>query len=263
MNKKLAICFISGMLLYLLTFWTSGISVFLAGWVQSLAFFALTYFLLMKFAEPKSYGTSYAVAVVLGRLLLEIPIRIYEFPETLYSVVVTITVLFAVVLAAVNFSEKRVSVFVLSAVFIALMNTIVHSEFYHTMRHDYEYQLKMSRKSRVILAKDPTATTGHLGIEDNKFEFGFVRKDEQKTIRCPFVLINTGSKPVVIQKVDVSCGGITVTDYPKVIAPGESKTLYADVHTESQSGFFNKVIYIKSNADNNLEILQIKGEIQE
>jgi hypothetical protein len=131
------------------------------------------------------------------------------------------------------------------------------------MRHDYEYQSKMSRKYRVRPAKNPTATTGHLEIENNKFVFGIVRKDEQKTIRCPFVLINTGSKPVVIQKVDVSCGCITVTDYPKMIAPGESKTLYADVHTESQSGFFNKVIYINSNADNNLEILQIKGEIQE
>ena len=104
---------------------------------------------------------------------------------------------------------------------------------------------------------------GHLEIDSSKYSFGIVHKSNQKNILCSFNLKNTGAKLLVIQKIDASCGCVSIRSYPKVIEPNESKTLYVEISTERQFGVFNKVIFINSNADNPLELVRIKGEIQE
>ncbi len=111
--------------LFLLTFWTLGYSGFAAGWTESVAYYGFTYYILDKFAKPKTFGVSYVLAIIMGRIVLELPIRIIEFSDTLGSLIIIINVLVSILLAALYFREKRTSLLVLSFVILTLLNTVV------------------------------------------------------------------------------------------------------------------------------------------
>ena len=116
------------MLTFLLTFWTAGYTLYAAAWTESICFFVLTFLLLQKYAKPNTYGWPIVTAVILGRILLELPIRITEFRATLFSLFIPITVISSIVLAAVYYRERRPVVLILSAIIMVLLNTIVHED---------------------------------------------------------------------------------------------------------------------------------------
>lgn len=81
-------------------------------------------------------------------------------------------------------------------------------------------------------------------------------------IPIEFEIENIGKDPLVILKADVSCGCLSV-NYPKApIRPGENAKLIVNVDTKAQEGRFNKIIFIKSNADNDVELIRILGEVK-
>lgn len=45
------------------------------------------------------------------------------------------------------------------------------------------------------------------------------------------------------------------------ILNGEKGFIKITINTEKQKGYFNKSIFVNSNAKNNLEIIRIKGEV--
>lgn len=104
---------------------------------------------------------------------------------------------------------------------------------------------------------------GHLSIKTPKYSFGVVKKSLQKKVHCSFLLENTGSRPVTIHKIDVSCGCISVREYTKTITPNASGILDIEVNVTNLKGYFNKVVFVNSDADNTLELLRIKGNIEE
>lgn len=76
-----------------------------------------------------------------------------------------------------------------------------------------------------------------------------------------FEIKNSGKLPLVIAKTDVSCGCLSV-DCPKdPILPGKKTRLTVHIDTRAQEGRFNKTVFIKSNADNDVELIRIIGEI--
>jgi len=119
-----------------------------------------------------------------------------------------------------------------------------------------------TEKSSILFDKSfNNHSKGYLLIESSKYNFGVINK-KQKNVHCQFKLKNIGKKSIIINKIDVSCNCVSIIKYPKLIAPNETQILYVNVNTKNQSGYFNKVIYINSNADNPLELVRIKGEIQ-
>lgn len=104
---------------------------------------------------------------------------------------------------------------------------------------------------------------GHLYLTGNRVFFGTIDKKFNKTVKMKCILYNTGGTPIVIHKVDVSCGCISADLLSKVIKPHQSVILIIYVNTEKQIGYFNKSIFINSNADNPIQILRIKGNIIE
>ena len=128
MKKNILISFLMSMLVFLLTFWTAGYSLYAAALTEAASFFVLTYFILEKYANPQTFGLPYVVAIVLGRIIFELPIRITEFPETLFSLFIPIVVFSSIFLAALYFKEKRISVLVLSVIILILLSTIGQSE---------------------------------------------------------------------------------------------------------------------------------------
>ena len=79
-----------------------------------------------------------------------------------------------------------------------------------------------------------------------------------------FTFTNTGDKPLIIKKVQPSCG-CTAAEYPKpteLIAPGKKGTIKVKYNTNIPNSF-SKSISVFSNAkENGRKILRIKGQVK-
>lgn len=123
-KKELLIPFLSSVLVYLLTCWNICFSTYSALWAESVSFFVLTYYMLDNFAEKGSWGLNIILMIILGRIILEIPIRIDNFSGTIASLYITIVVLITILLSAVFWRERKPSVLVLSIGILMLLNTL-------------------------------------------------------------------------------------------------------------------------------------------
>lgn len=98
-------------------------------------------------------------------------------------------------------------------------------------------------------------------LNENLFDFGFVKEKKVKNIVLLFDVENLGKTPLVIFDGDVSCSCLSV-EYPeKPVLYGEKQQLKVNINTKGQKGSFNKVIYWISNATNDVVLLRIKGVI--
>lgn len=101
---------------------------------------------------------------------------------------------------------------------------------------------------------------GHLYVKGNYQSFGEVHKTE-KEVKCTYELKNIGDKPVVVHKIDVSCGCLSVEISSDKIMPNKVAILTIHINPERQLGYFNKSIYVNSNAVNSVLLLRVKGFI--
>ena len=91
MEKKcLLIPFFGSLLVFLLTCWTAAFRGPSAEWAESVSFFLFTYCMLERYAKKDTDGIPVVLMIMLGRIILEIPIRIDDFSGTIGSLFVTI-----------------------------------------------------------------------------------------------------------------------------------------------------------------------------
>lgn len=90
-------------------------------------------------------------------------------------------------------------------------------------------------------------------------DYGNVKKSEDNGVRF-FEFTNTGDQPLIISKVNSSCG-CTVPSYPKdPVMPG--KTGQIEVKYNMNPGPINKTVTVESNAVNKERVpLRIKGTV--
>jgi hypothetical protein len=75
-----------------------------------------------------------------------------------------------------------------------------------------------------------------------------------------FELTNTGNAPLIISNATGSCG-CTVPQWPKEpIMPGQKSAIKVHYDT-NRLGSFTKTVTVVSNAANNTDVLQIKGNV--
>jgi len=102
----------------------------------------------------------------------------------------------------------------------------------------------------------------YLRLDKNRHDFGKVRSRKTQKIEIEFEMENLGKIPLVILRVDVSCGCMSV-DYPKTpVFPKKSAKLTITIDTKGQIGIFNRSVFIKSTADNDIVLIRILGEIE-
>ena len=130
MRRTFLIVFLISVLIYLLTCWTTAYSVYAAGWSESIAYFLITYLLMDKYVKPDSSGLSVVSAIILGRIIIMLPLRIMDFREMLPSMFVPLVTIVGIVLGVMCYREKRVVVFILSLIILILMNTVAHYAWY-------------------------------------------------------------------------------------------------------------------------------------
>ena len=97
--------------------------------------------------------------------------------------------------------------------------------------------------------------------EEMKFEFGSVKQGE--IVEHTFNFKNTGTEPLVISNVGVSCG-CTTPEYTKdPVLPGKTGKITARFNTSGKLGQQNKVLTVSSNnAGGNVE-LALTGTVTE
>ena len=69
---------------------------------------------------------SITTAILFGRIILEIPVRIQDYYGTIYSFYILFLSIISIVLAALSLHEKKTSVYALSTIIIVITNSIGH-----------------------------------------------------------------------------------------------------------------------------------------
>ena len=109
-------------------------------------------------------------------------------------------------------------------------------------------------------AKQQDNNKAYFSLEKKSLSFGEIKMGSTKTLEVSFT--NTGKKTLVLTDVYTNCGCTTV-DWPKdPFAPGKSGTLKI-TYNPTETGPFNKTVYIYTNAQNSSETIQIDGMITE
>lgn len=99
-------------------------------------------------------------------------------------------------------------------------------------------------------------------FKDKIVDFGNIKKKNVSKLSILFPYANIGNSKLVIQKTDVSCGCLTVNHSKKPLNRGETGLIEVLVNLKSQRGIFNKTVFVKSNARNDVEVIRIKGVIE-
>lgn len=104
---------------------------------------------------------------------------------------------------------------------------------------------------------------GRIVVEPKKYDLGRIDKSVHKKIKHEVNINNISDRQITITDVDVSCGCISVKLKSNTLKPGSSTKLIFEINTTHQRGYFNKVIYVNSDAENSLELVRVKDEIVE
>ena len=65
-------------------------------------------------------------AIMLGLIILQLPIRIYDFSGSVISMMVLINTLLSIMFTALCYYKRKVYLYAISVVIIVLQNTLVH-----------------------------------------------------------------------------------------------------------------------------------------
>lgn len=96
-------------------------------------------------------------------------------------------------------------------------------------------------------------------FKKEKYHFGTIKNNEKVTAIFDFE--NIGAQPLIVQKVDVTCG-CTSPDWTKhPVESGGNGSITVVFHPKGITGTFSKSIFVKSNAENNVVLLKIEGDV--
>lgn len=93
-----------------------------------------------------------------------------------------------------------------------------------------------------------------------KHDFGII-KEEKGLVSTTFKVTNTGTKPLVIVDVTVSCGCTTREYTKKPIAPGKSGKVKVFFNPLGRPGAFRKTIKVHTNGREKRTSLYIEGTV--
>ena len=113
----------------------------------------------------------------------------------------------------------------------------------------------------------PTAATAEktagpaITFEESKFDFVSVAAGG--TVDHVFKFKNTGTAPLVISNIGVSCGCTTPEWTKAPVLPGKAGTITAHFNSTGKMGMQNKVLTIESNATAGSTTVSLVGEVKE
>ena len=104
-----------------------------------------------------------------------------------------------------------------------------------------------------------TESNAEFKFEKETHDFGRIKEGPSVTVEFKFV--NTGTEPLIIEKVTPACG-CTTPEWPKYpIKPGETAVIKATYSSQGRPGVFVKTVTVVSNAKTPINVLTLKGEV--
>jgi len=98
-------------------------------------------------------------------------------------------------------------------------------------------------------------------FEESKYDFGSVAQGGM--VDHTFKFKNTGTQPLIISNIGVSCG-CTTPEYTKApVMPGKTGSIAAHFNSAGKMGMQNKVLTIESNATAGPTTVSLVGEVKE
>jgi hypothetical protein len=111
-------------------------------------------------------------------------------------------------------------------------------------------------------ATKSAATAGPaITFEESKYDFGSVVQGG--VVDHTFKFRNTGTAPLIISNIGVSCGCTTPEWTKEPVAPGKTGTISAHFNSAGKMGMQNKVLTIESNATAGSTTVSLVGEVKE
>ena len=101
-------------------------------------------------------------------------------------------------------------------------------------------------------------TVDNIVFKDDSHDFGTVM--EGPAADYVFTVTNTGKEPLIINKVQPSCGCTTPDWSKEPIKPGQTGIVKASFGTQGRPGPFNKTLTVMTNAGN--KVLTIRGQVE-
>ena len=98
-------------------------------------------------------------------------------------------------------------------------------------------------------------------FEEVKYDFGSVVAGG--TVDHTFKFKNTGTAPLIISNIGVSCGCTTPEWTKAPVLPGKTGTIAAHFNSTGKMGMQNKVLTIESNATAGSTTVSLVGEVKE
>ncbi|HLK98444.1 MAG TPA: DUF1573 domain-containing protein [Hymenobacter sp.] len=98
-------------------------------------------------------------------------------------------------------------------------------------------------------------------FEEMKYDFGSAKQGD--VVKHVFKFKNTGTAPLVISNIGVSCGCTTPEWTKDPIMPGKSGTITANFNTAGKLGVQNKVLTVESNSAGGNAMVALVGEVKE
>ena len=111
--------------LFLITCWSAAFQDTTPYWIESLGFFLLTYLCVDGFSKriPGLNPWMIGLAVILGQLIIQGPIRATDFMGSVGSLMIVVSCIIAILLAVFCYKDKRPYAFIISYVVISLFNS--------------------------------------------------------------------------------------------------------------------------------------------
>ncbi len=121
--------------------------------------------------------------------------------------------------------------------------------------------LKEVQKEEDERLKKEMETYTTLSFNEIEHNYGDVKSETDNETN--FIVTNTGKKPLIIEKVEASCGCTTPEKPEKPILPGKSDKIKVVFHPKpGQVGEQNKTITVTSNTNPRMNILKIKAFVK-
>lgn len=110
-----------------------------------------------------------------------------------------------------------------------------------------------------IAAQEPTKVPKAV-FTKNVHDFGKVAESAQ-TVSCEFTFKNMGTAPLIIQRVNTTCGCTSPEHTKEPVLPGKDGKIKVTYSTVGRVGVINKEITVFSNVPDSIYKLKIIGEV--
>ncbi|MBC6611329.1 DUF1573 domain-containing protein [Hymenobacter sp. BT507] len=101
----------------------------------------------------------------------------------------------------------------------------------------------------------------NIQFEESKYDFGSVAQGD--IVEHTFKFKNTGTAPLVISNIGVSCGCTTPDWTRDPVMPGKTGSVTAKFNSAGKMGMQNKVLTIESNSASGNAMVSLVGEVKD